>query len=148
MRRSFTAPRCFAFAALVLATWTARPVELARGQTEGIEPVQVSIEPPARVVLGDRAEIDAIVVVSAGAGRPLLVTPTSEGPAIELVRGRLTRADADDPDLRALRFGIPFVARTVGTSVVRVRVDAFACGGERCRAIQVEASLPIEVLPR
>ncbi len=122
---------------------------VAHGQESSSEdgPIEVVIDPPARVVLGDRGEIAARVALSEGAGTPLLVTPTSEGPAIEIVRGRLVRADAEDATARPLRFRIPFVARTVGTSVVRVRVDGFACALERCRAVQVEASVAIEVLP-
>nr|MDQ3036842.1 hypothetical protein [Myxococcota bacterium] len=94
----------------------------------------------ARVQLGD------------GAGRPMMLTPSTEGTAIEVVRGRLTRADAEerqgtDDAVRELRFRIPIVARMVGTAVVRVRVDGFACRESRCHALQIEESVAIEVLP-
>lgn len=111
---------------------------------------EISIEPPARVTLGDRAEIVVQVIDRSSAVLPFLVTPASEGPAIEIVRGRFTRADAaeGDPEDNVLRFEVPFVARSVGTSVVRVRVDGFECEGDRCRAVQVESSRAIEIRPR
>jgi hypothetical protein len=123
-----------------------RAQEAATGESP---PITITLEVPARVSLGDRAYVLARVRLGAHAGRPLLLTPTSEGRAIEIVRGRLSRADADaDPAApRELRFRVPFVARGVGTSVLRARADGYECRDGRCRAIQIEASVAIEVLP-
>lgn len=122
-------------------------IPIARAQEER-PPLTISIEPPARVALGDRGEIVVVVIAGPSAARPLLVTPVSEGPAIEIVQGRVTRADAQDPEDDVLRFEIPFVARTAGTSVVRVRVDGFTCDEARCHALELEQARAIEVLPR
>lgn len=112
-------------------------------------PIVVHLDAPAHLAVGDRAEVIARVRLGHDAGTPLLVTPSSEGPAIEVVRGRLTRADGEqDPDLRELRFRIPLIARTPGTAVVRVRVDGYACRDGRCRAVVVEESLALDVTPR
>lgn len=120
----------------------------ARAQ-EGERPTfTISIEPPSRVTLGDRGPIVVHVITGPSAARPVLVTPTSEGPAIEIVQGRFTRADAQDPDDAVLRFEVPFVARTPGTSVVRVRAAGFSCDEARCTAHEAEASRAIEVMAR
>ncbi|MCA9600403.1 MAG: hypothetical protein KC417_00170 [Myxococcales bacterium] len=63
---------------------------------------------------------------------PILVTPSTEGDAVAVVQGRLTRADADVLDDGRLRFRIPLVANTAGTGVLHVRVESFACAA-RCR---------------
>jgi hypothetical protein len=119
----------------------------AHAQEAAAPPISVELVPPARVVVGARDEIVAHVTLGEGTAAPLLVTPTSEGPAIEIVRGRLLRADGvaatDRPG--TLLFRIPFVARTQGTAVVHVRVDGFACAAGRCRALQIERTLPIDV---
>lgn len=111
--------------------------------------LRLTASPP--LTLGDRAEIIAHVELSSEGGRPLLVTPTHEGTAIEVVRGRLTRGDAaietETGSRTRLRFRIPVVARTVGTGVLRVRVDGFRCRASHCEALQIEESLVIEVRP-
>ncbi len=82
-----------------------------------------------------------------GAGpHPLLVTPSSEGTALEVVRGRLLRAEAQDPRAEVLEFQVPVVARGPGTAVVRVRAAGYACEA-RCRPVHAEASLIVHVAP-
>ncbi|AKF05070.1 hypothetical protein DB32_002219 [Sandaracinus amylolyticus] len=124
--------------AISIATFVAR--------AQSAPAIEVALDPPARIAVGARAEV--IVRVRAGerAGRPMLITPSSEGSAIEVVRGRLTRGDAEDAS-GELRFRVPIVARTAGTAVMRVRIDGFECEAGHCRALVVEASAPIEVLP-
>ena len=110
--------------------------------------IEVVLEPPARLAVGARAEVIARVRLREHAGRPMMLTPVTEGTAIEVVRGRLTRADADAPEASDdLRFRIPIVARMVGTAVLRVRIDGFTCRASRCSALQIEESLAIEVQP-
>ncbi|UJR82305.1 hypothetical protein [Sandaracinus amylolyticus] len=117
---------------------------VARAQSDAA--IEVALDPPARLAVGARAEVIVRVRASERAGRPMLITPSSEGSAIEVVRGRLTRGDAEEAG-GELRFRVPIVARTAGTAVMRVRVDGFACEAGHCRALVVEASAPIEVLP-
>jgi hypothetical protein len=110
--------------------------------------VDVALELPERLVAGDRATIVAKVRLSPrdeSGELPLLVTPASEGTAIEVVRGRLIRPDAEDPTAAELRFPVPIVARNPGTSVLRVHVLAYACAGGRCRAVTGETSAIVRV---
>ncbi|MGE0786901.1 MAG: hypothetical protein AB7S26_14610 [Sandaracinaceae bacterium] len=127
-------------AALVLGTLTAVPAS-----------AQLSVEleaPPVRA--GERGQVLARV---SGAGtHPLLVTPWSEGTAIEVVRGRLVRAEARDPSADVLEFRIPIIARSPGTAVLRVRAAGYVCGcpegdrcTERCRSVTAEGSLVMAV---
>jgi hypothetical protein len=103
-------------------------------------------EPPERVVVGDRARL--VLVVDVATDVPVLVTPTHEGSAIEVVRGRLARADAVEANARPLRFPIPIVARERGTGVVRATVTSFVCEGEVCDAVEEEARVTIRVEER
>lgn len=106
--------------------------------------VEVTLEAPPSLVAGDRAQLVAVVRVRPSSDRPVLVTPTHEGTAVEVVRGRMLRADAVDPNAEELRFSVPIVARTPGTSVVRVVATGYAC--ERtCVAVRGEASVVLQV---
>jgi hypothetical protein len=104
--------------------------------------------PEGPLVEGAREELRAIVAFDAPNDRPLLVTPESEGPAVEVVRGRLLRSDADDAAAPELVFRIPIVARAVGTATVRVRVRGYVCA-RRCRSVIAtgEATLRVERAP-
>ena len=106
--------------------------------------VSVTLEIPDGLVVGDRAEVIATVDVVPPNDLPLLLTPRGEGPAVDVVRGRLLRADADEPSAMPLRFRIPIVARQSGTSVVRVRVSGWVCE-ERCRQSVAEATSVLRV---
>ena len=103
-------------------------------------------EPPDRVVVGDRARL--VLVVDVAEDVPVLVTPTHEGSAVEVVRGRLARVDALEPTARPLRFPIPIVARERGTGVVRATVTSFVCEGDMCEAIEEEARVTLRVEER
>lgn len=105
----------------------------------------IALEPAPELHPGDHAEIVAIVHAEDAARGPLLVTPSADGAAIEVVRGRLFRFDADDPSADPLRFRVPILARSVGTAVLAVRVDGHACEGPRCEAVATEATLRIDV---
>jgi hypothetical protein len=115
----------------------------ASARAQGDE-LSVALDPPAALHAGDRAEIVARV---SGAGpHPLLLTPRSEGTAVEVVRGRLMRADARDPDAEVLELRIPVVARSAGTAVIRVEAAGYACA-ERCRRVRAEAAAVLRVAP-
>lgn len=104
-------------------------------------PITVSLRTP-EMTAGDRAVVTLTV---RGAGpHPLLVTPRSEGTALEVVRGRMLRAEAVDPSAEVLEFRIPVVARVAGAAVLRVRVDGYACE-VRCRRVQAEAAQVVNI---
>lgn len=112
--------------------------------------ISLSIASPALRV-NETGEVIAVVSTDASASGALLITPTSDGPAIEVVRGRLLRADAEDPRSSPLRFHVPFVALNPGDALVRVRVDGWSCrspedgGQERCHAVRAESAIPLTV---
>ncbi|MCU0677763.1 MAG: hypothetical protein MUE69_33920 [Myxococcota bacterium] len=135
--RARRARRLFAVGAFV-ALFGVVPTALAE--------LALVFEPPERVVVGDRARL--VLVVDVATDVPVLVTPTHEGSAIEVVRGRLARADAVEPNARPLRFPIPIVARERGTGVVRATVTSFVCEGEVCDAVEEEARVAIRVEER
>ena len=93
---------------------------------------------------GAHHSVELEVSLAPGQGAPLLVTPTIEGSAVEVVRGRLLRSDAVDPQASPLRFRLPIVANSPGTSVLRVEVRGFACA-QRCQPVQGSASLVLRV---
>src|SRR5690554_1216254 len=66
--------------------------------------------------------------------------------AIEVVRGRLLRAEAVDPSAEPLEFRVPLIAHLAGTAVVRVSVAGYACEA-RCRLVRAEASQVVNVAP-
>lgn len=106
--------------------------------------ISIELAAPADLREGDRAQITARV---RGAGtHPLLLTPASEGTALEVVRGRLLRADAIDPRAEVLEFRIPIVANAPGTAVVRVSAAGYTCAA-RCRLVRADASLAVRVGP-
>jgi len=132
-----------AAALLAIATLLAIPSATAQGPGR----LAVVLTPPEHLVEEDRAEVVAEVRMQPPSDAPLLVTPSTEGTAVEVVRGRLLRSDAEDPDAERLRFRIPIVARSAGTSVLRVRVRGWVCS-RRCAPVSGEASLVLRVARR
>lgn len=106
----------------------------------------LSFETPSRLAVGDRARV--VLVVDVPEDMPVLVTPTHEGSAVEVVRGRLARVDALEPEARPLRFPIPIVARERGAGAVRATVSTFECAGDDCVALEEEARITLRVEPR
>ena len=133
-------------AAVVLAA-TLGTTAGVRSQTAAPPSAEVRIIPPESLTVGDRASIIAEVRIVPPGDRPILLTPSSEGTAVEVVRGRLLRADAEDPNADVLRFSIPIVAATAGTAVLRVHVAGWACE-ERCREVEDDAELVVRVARR
>ncbi|MFW6052033.1 MAG: hypothetical protein ACODAU_12725 [Myxococcota bacterium] len=126
--------------ALLLAAFGAFPATAGGAE----HPLRVEIQPPERLVEGDRAHVVARVFQEPPNDRPLLLTPSSEGTAVEVVRGRLLRADAEDPEAHPLVFRVPVVARSPGTAVLRVRVLAYVCD-PLCREARAEQSATVRV---
>jgi hypothetical protein len=145
----------------------AQPGQVAPASAEAGEPLRVTLAPPPALTPGVAAEVVA-TVVGADPGAPLLLTPVCEGSAVDAVRGRLLREDADPevgpdgdeagregagrdrvgrdgaPPRPALRFRVPVLARAPGTSVLRVRVSTWRCAA-RCRAVEADASVVLRV---
>jgi hypothetical protein len=117
-------------------------VAVAAAQTS---PLRVDVAELATLSPGDHAEVVVEVHVDAAARGPLLVTPSVDGAAVEVVRGRLFRFDAEDPDADPLRFRVPITAMSIGTAVLLVRVDGHACEGTHCEPVEAEARRAIEV---
>lgn len=90
------------------------------------------------------ASIPVIVSLPAGADHPLLLTPSVEGGAVQLMRGRLTRADAKPLDPQRLRFELPVVAKSEGTAILRVEVMTYACS-PGCARVLASASRVLHV---
>jgi hypothetical protein len=116
----------------------------ARGRAQDEASLAVELRAPERLRAGDRAEI--LAEVRHAGPHPLLVTPRSEGTALEVARGRLLRADAVDASVDVLVFRIPVIAHEPGTAVVRVRVAGYACEA-RCRPIEVDAAVIVNIAP-
>jgi hypothetical protein len=120
---------------------------LAAGFTGEAE-VGLSIAVPEALRVGDHRALVLTLSLPPDVATPLLVTPRGEGEALEIVRGRLLRADARDPQGTPLVFDLPVVARQPGTAVVRVRAAAYRCREKQCRELEVEAVKTVLVLPR
>jgi hypothetical protein len=108
--------------------------------------------------VGERAFLEVTLELPADAASPLLVTQTVEGEAVEVVRGRLMRKDARDPEATPLRFDIPLLARAPGTSIVRVHALIYPCSArgrndsltrpDACAALELEKRVSVVVLAR
>ena len=122
----------------VLATLAAA----AHAQTT---PLSITLDAPHALHPGDHAEVIALVHVEDAARGPILITPSADGAAIEVVRGRLFRFDAEDPSADPLRFHVPVLARSVGTAVISVRIDGHVCEGPRCTPCDAEATARVDV---
>jgi hypothetical protein len=130
-------------AALVLAAML--PGRSSSAAEPGDSGARIELEPPEQLQQGDRTQVVATAHLPPDTQSPLLVTPSSEGTAFDVVRGRLLRSDAEEPEQRrTLRFKVPIVARSSGTSVIRVRLLAYVCS-HRCRAVRAEASEVLRV---
>jgi hypothetical protein len=103
------------------------------------------IEASKALVVGTAAAIDVLVRTEEGQEQPLLLTPTAEGEAVRVVRGRLLRADATRTSEGELRFAVPIVARRAGTSVLRVELLTYHCNKAGCTAVRVSASQVLQV---
>jgi hypothetical protein len=104
----------------------------------------LAIEGDETLARAAHASIPVIVSLPSGADHPLLLTPSVEGSAVELVRGRLTRADAKNLDPQHLRFELPVVAKSEGTAILRVEVMTYACS-PGCARVLASASRVLRV---
>jgi hypothetical protein len=132
-----------AWAALGLALVTQHAQAGAAPQPE----VQVRIAPLATMAPGAHAQVVVTVEFAAPNAEPLLLTPSSQGVAVEVVRGRLSRSDAKSPSTTQLHFDVPVIARAEGTAIVHLELHAYVCHA-RCRRIVAVADQPVRVARR
>ena len=109
----------------------------------------VLLDSPDTLQLGDRTSVAVTVDLPANvrSDTPLLLTPSVDGAALEVVRGRLFRADATVLGPTRLGFQVPVVAQREGAAILRVEVSTYACSG-RCRAISASAHKTLRVQAR
>ncbi len=105
--------------------------------------LRLELDAPDSLSAGDRATLE--LRVWAEPEMPVMVTPRAEGAAVEVVRGRLLRPDAVDPEASPLVFRIPIVAREPGPARMRAVVQTFRCEGDDCEPADGEAQVELRV---
>lgn len=108
--------------------------------------VRVELAPERMLRAGTHTAIEVVVHLPPGNDSPLLITPSIEGEAVQVVRGRLMRPDGKpvEGDKSSLRFEIPVLARSEGTAILRVDVMTYVC--ERvCERVQIRGSEVLRV---
>lgn len=105
--------------------------------------LRLELGAPESLSAGDRANLE--LRVWADPEMPVMVTPRAEGAAVEVVRGRLLRPDAEDPEASPLVFRIPIAAREPGPARVRAHVQTFRCEGDDCEPVAGEAQAELRV---
>jgi hypothetical protein len=108
----------------------------------------LSLSVPESLHVDDHVTLTLTLALPADARGPLLVTPRSQGSAIEVVRGRLLRSDARDASANPLVFELPVLARSAGQAVVSVRAQLVRCVAGRCEPVVLETRKSVLVLPR
>lgn len=108
--------------------------------------VRVELAPERMLRAGTHATIEVVVHMPEGNDSPLMLTPSVEGEAVEVVRGRLTRPDAKpvEGDSTRLRFEVPVRARSEGTAILRVDVMTYVCE-RKCERVLLRASEVVRV---
>ena len=133
-------------AGLFLAgTLLAGPISLG-AQVRADETPSLRLHAPTELRVGQHARFALEVRLPQNAGRPVLLTPFREGQALEVVKGRLLRSDARDPEANPLVFELPVLARAPGSVRIGMRLLAYVCA-PRCRAFEAETSTNVLVLP-
>jgi hypothetical protein len=130
-----------------------RPGGSARGQVPqsgGASPqgVELLIGAPPRLLVGAVAVVELTVRIPGTDRQPLLLTPSVEGEAVRVVRGRLLRDDAVRADAGTLTFALPLSARRPGAALLRVSLLTYRCNAITCREVRADASRMLQVSPR
>jgi hypothetical protein len=106
---------------------------------ESTPALRVEIQGDSSLPRGSHVSVPILVELARPDSAPLLLTPSIEGGAIELLRGRLLAADAKRLDPTHLRFELPVFARSEGTAILRIELSAYVCS-ERCRRVSASDS--------
>jgi hypothetical protein len=112
------------------------------------ESAQLLIGAPPRLVVGAVAALELTVRTPGTEQQPLLLTPTVEGEAVRVVRGRLLRDDAVRVDGSTLVFTLPLAARRPGAALLRVSMLTYRCDPTSCSEVRLEVSRMLQVSPR
>jgi hypothetical protein len=126
---------------LVLGDWRTAHAE------EAAPPAALRIVVPDGLTPGSPALIDVFVRLPPGPEQPVLITPSSEGEAVRVTRGRLLRADAMRAEHNELRFQVPVAVLGAGTAVLHVALLTYRCA-QRCEAVRLQESRTVQVLAR
>jgi hypothetical protein len=140
--------------ATVVLALDAPAAQRARGQ-QGRPPVpapsqelaRLQIGVPPRLVVGRVGAIEVTVRIAGADRQPLLVTPSVEGEAVRVVRGRLLRDDAARSEGTTLTFALPLSARRPGAALLRVSLLTYVCDTS-CRELRADASRMLHVSER
>jgi hypothetical protein len=117
---------------------------LAAGARAQLEPVRIELAAEQSLRAGSHATIEVIVQLPAGSDAPLLLTPSVEGDAVEVVRGRLSRPDAKPLPPDRLRFEVPVRARSEGTAILRIELMTYVCA-RTCQRFVLKESQVLRV---
>lgn len=115
---------------------------------------KLRVQTPGALQVGEVRTLSIALTLPAVAAQPVLLTPTVEGEALEVVRGRLMQGDAEvretsrEQTEETLWFELPVVARLPGTSILRLQARLFVCPQDDCQPVSVETELHLTVLPR
>ncbi|HEX7481005.1 MAG TPA: hypothetical protein VF331_24595 [Polyangiales bacterium] len=130
----------------VLLCWLATSRSVAREPTAPAG-VQIHVAAPETIPDGTHTAVTVTVDFAQPNDQPLLLTPTSQGSALEVVRGRLSRSDARRISETQLRFELPVVAHGEGTAIVHVELAAYVCK-TRCERVVASADQVVRIARR
>lgn len=105
---------------------------------------RLHLAPEQQLRAGSHNTIEVVVELPPGNDSPLLLTPSTSGSAVELVRGRLSRSDGKASDATHVRFEIPVLARTEGTAILSIELMTYVCA-RTCRRVLVQGSQVLRV---
>lgn len=128
-------------------------LEAQRRAPEQVTHVSIELGDLPRLVAGQAARVPVIVELSEAQRDPLLLTFRARGGALDVVRERLNRQDAEELERpagsarRRLRFMVPVFGASAGAALLEVRVDTYACERDSCAAVRGSVSAQIQVHP-
>jgi hypothetical protein len=129
-----------------MAAWPAAAPARADGATkDGAAALRIVV--PDGLTPGSPALIEVYVRLPPGPEQPVLLTPSSEGEAVRVTRGRLLRADATRTDGGELRFQVPIAVVGTGTAVLHVALLTYQCKA-RCDTVRAQASRTLQIASR
>lgn len=105
--------------------------------------LRLELQAPEVVRPGDRVSLR--LIVSPAGEEAMLITPSSEGAAIVVARGRLQRGDGN-VEGETFVVQIPIIARDAGHALIRVHVQTYQCERQRCRAVEADAEIALDVV--
>ncbi len=102
----------------------------------------LTIEADTELRVGARAVVPLLLRWDGTRPAQVIVSAHAEGRALDVVKGRLLRADAIDPAANPLRFELPVVAAAPGVALLNVTALTYSCA-YRCEAQRIEVSRQI-----